>query len=105
MTSSHIKTNRNLQGIVKAVYQMQETEYLLSSSHNLIFLFQKQQIKLYALIMKIHNRKKLQSTAINHSADIDYRGFLRIYRECTNKKYSFVTIDTTLPADDLLNSL
>ena len=49
--------------------------------------------------------KKLQSIAINHSADIDYRGFLRIYRECTSKKYSFVTYDTTLPDDDLLNSL
>ena len=44
-----INTNRNLQDIVKTVYQMQETEYLLSSSQNLIFLFQKQQIKLYAL--------------------------------------------------------
>ena len=44
-----INTNRNLQDIVKTVYQMQETEYLLSSSHNLIFLFQKQQIKLYVL--------------------------------------------------------
>ena len=44
-----MNTNRNFQDIVKTVYQMQETEYLLSSSQNLIFLFQKQQIKLYAL--------------------------------------------------------
>ena len=50
------------------------------------------------LIMKIHNKRELQQIAINHSADIDYRDFLRIYRNCTNERYSFLTIDTTLPA-------
>ena len=35
------------------------------------------------LIMKISNRKELQNIAINHSADIDYKYFVRIYRECT----------------------
>ena len=34
------------------------------------------------LIMKINNRKELQNTAINHSADIDYQNFMKIYREC-----------------------
>ena len=48
------------------------------------------------LIMKIHNKRELQRTAINHSADIDYKEFLRIYRNCTNE--SLLTIDTTLPA-------
>ena len=33
------------------------------------------------LIMKINNRKELENIAINHSADIDYIDFLRIYRE------------------------
>ena len=32
------------------------------------------------LIMKINNRKELQNIAINHSADIDHNGFVRIYR-------------------------
>ena len=41
------------------------------------------------LIMKINNRKELQNTEINHSADIDYNNFLRIYRECTRKPYFF----------------
>ena len=56
----------------------------------------------YYLIMKINNRKELQNIAINHSADIDYNDFVRIYRECTRKPYSFLTIDTTLPASDPL---
>ena len=54
------------------------------------------------LIMKINNRKELQNFAINHSADIHYNNFVRIYRECTRKLYSFLTIDTTLPASDSL---
>ena len=32
------------------------------------------------LIMKLNNRRELQSIAINHSADIDYSGFMKMYR-------------------------
>ena len=53
------------------------------------------------LIMKINNRKELQNIAINHSFDIDYEDFMKIYRQCTKKPYNFLTIDTTLPAIDL----
>ena len=54
------------------------------------------------LIMKINNKRELQNIAINHSADIVYNDFMKIYRECTRKPYSFLTIDTTLPASDTL---
>ena len=57
------------------------------------------------LIMKIHNKRELQQIAINHSADIDYKDFLKIYRNCKNEPYSFLTIDTTLPADNLMRLL
>ena len=30
------------------------------------------------LILKIHNRRELQQTAIGHSVDIDYKDFLKI---------------------------
>ena len=46
--------------------------------------------------MKIHNKRKLQQIAINHSADIDYKDFMKIYRSCTKDPYS------TLPADNHL---
>ena len=52
--------------------------------------------------MKINNKKESQNIAINNSADIDYRHFMKIYRECRKKTYSFLTIDTTLTATDLL---
>ena len=51
--------------------------------------------------MKI-NKRKLQSIAISHSADIDYIDFVKIYREFTKEPYSFLTTDTTLPASDSL---
>ena len=54
------------------------------------------------LIMKINNKRELQNIAINHSADIDYRDFMKIYRECTNEPFNFLTIDTTLPASNPL---
>ena len=54
------------------------------------------------LIMKINNKRELQNIAINHSADIDYQNFIKIYRECTKEPYNFLAIDTTLPASDPL---
>ena len=39
--------------------------------------------------MKIHNKRELQQIAINHSADIDYKDFMKIYRKCTSKPYPF----------------
>ena len=54
------------------------------------------------LIMKINNKRELQNIAINHSADIDYKEFIRIYRECTKEPYNFLTIDTTLPSTKTL---
>ena len=54
------------------------------------------------LIMKINNKRELQNIAINHSADIDYQDFMKIYRECTREPYSFLTIDTTLPSSNPL---
>ena len=52
--------------------------------------------------MKTNNKRELQNIAINHSADIDYGNFMKIYRECTKEPYNFLTIDTTLPASDPL---
>ena len=54
------------------------------------------------LVMKINSKRQLQNIAINHSADIDYQDFIKIYRECTKKPYNILTIDTTLPASDPL---
>ena len=54
------------------------------------------------LIVKINNKRKLQNIAINHSVNIDYQDFIKIYRECTKERYNFLTIDTKLRASDPL---
>ena len=50
--------------------------------------------------MKIHSRRELQNISFDHSADIDYKEFLKISKNCANKPYSFFTIDTTVTADN-----
>ena len=52
--------------------------------------------------MKINNKRELQNIAIDHSADIVYQDFKKIYKECTKEPYNVLTIDTTLPASDRL---
>ena len=53
-------------------------------------------------IMKIPNKRELQQIAINHSSDINTKDFINIYKKCTEKPYSFLVIDTTLPSNNLL---
>ena len=52
--------------------------------------------------MKINNKRELQNIAINHSADIDYQGFIKIYIERTKESCNFLTIDAKLQASDPL---
>ena len=48
--------------------------------------------------MKINSRIELKNIATDHSGDIGYQDFMKIYRECTKEPYNFLTIDITLPA-------
>ena len=49
-------------------------------------------------IMKINNRIVLKNIVTDHSVDIDYQDFKKIYRECTKETQNILTIDTALPA-------
>ena len=53
-------------------------------------------------IMKMPDKRELQQIAINHSSDINTKGFIEINRKCTVKPFSFLVIDTTLPSNNLL---
>ena len=53
-------------------------------------------------IMKISNKREPQQIALNHSSDIDFKDFIKIYKNCTAEPYSFLVNDTTLPSDDIL---
>ena len=54
------------------------------------------------LIIKTNSKRELQNIAINHSTNIDLQDFMKIYRECTKEPFNFLTIDSTLPANDPL---
>ena len=40
-------------------------------------------------IMKIPNKRELQQIALNHSSDIDFKDFMKIYKKCTAEPYFF----------------
>ena len=52
--------------------------------------------------MKTNSRKELKNIEINHSEDIDYKDFLKIFKKCTKEPFNFLTIDTALPVNNLL---
>ena len=53
-------------------------------------------------IMKISNKRELQQIALNHSSDIDFNDFMKIFKKYTAEPYSFLVNDTTLSSDDPL---
>ena len=57
----------------------------------------------HIFIMKIPNKRELQQIALNHSSDIDFKDFMKIYKKYTKEPYSFLVNDTTIPSDDPLS--
>ena len=53
-------------------------------------------------VMKISNKRELQQIDLNHSSDIDFKDFIKIFKKYTAEPYSFLVNDTTLPSDDPL---
>ena len=52
--------------------------------------------------MKIPNKRELQQIALNHSSDIDFKDFMKIYKKCNAEPYSFLVNDTILSSDNPL---
>ena len=46
--------------------------------------------------MKIPKKQKVQQIAFNHLSDIDFEGFMNIYRKFTTKPSSYLVIGSTL---------
>ena len=55
-------------------------------------------------IMKIPNQRELQQIASNHSSDIEFKDFIKLYKDYTKDPFSFLVNDTTLPSDNPLRS-
>ena len=50
------------------------------------------------ILMKIGNKKELNSIAEENSSHLDFKYFLNIYNYCTKEPYSFMLVDTRLTA-------
>ena len=98
-------TNKKFQAIIKELfirYKKINISLILITQFS---FFVPKDVRLnstHYFIMKINNKTELQNIAINHSADIDYKVFMKIYRECTKEPYNFLTIDTTLLSSNSL---
>ena len=76
---------------------MQKIKYFTLFFNTIIFLVPKD-VRLnctHYILFKLNNRRELQNIAIDHSVDIDYKDFIKIYRVCTKEPVNFLTIDTT----------
>ena len=100
-----IMTNKKFQSIIKELFiRCKKIKHCTCIYHSILFFIPKD-VRLnstHYFIMKINNKRELQNIAINHSADIDYKDFIKIYRECTKEPYNLSTIDTTLPSTNTL---
>ena len=56
----------------------------------------------YLFIMKIPNNKKIQQIASNHSCDIGFKTFTKLYKYHIKETYPFLVKDTTLSLDNSL---
>ena len=53
-------------------------------------------------IMKIPNKRELQQIALNHSSNIAFKNFVKIYKKYADKPYSSLVNDATLASDNHL---
>ena len=56
----------------------------------------------YFFVMKIANKRELQQIVSNHSSDIGFKDFMRLYKYYTKEPFSFLVSDTTLPSNNPL---
>ena len=52
--------------------------------------------------MNIPNKREMQEIVSNHSSDIDFKNFMKLYKVYTKESYSFLANDTTLSSDNPL---
>ena len=102
---SHVMSNKKAQQVLKELFircrKLNISPCFLTQSYFSVPKDVRLNCKHY-IIFKLKNKRELQNIAINHSADNDYKYFVKIYRDCTKELYNFWTIDTTKPVDKKL---
>ena len=95
-------SNKNLNQIVTELF-------IRDRKRNIPLVFIKQETlkylkipKVYSLLYYENSKWKRTLITINHSSDIDFKEFMKIYLECTRESYSFLVNNKTLTSDDPL---
>ena len=52
--------------------------------------------------MKIPNKRKIQQISLNHSPNIEFKDFIKIYEKCTTEPYSLLANNTPLLLENSL---
>ena len=100
-----IMTNKKIQTMIKELFIRCRKLNILLVFITQSYFSDPKDVRLnstHYLIMKISDRKELQNIAINYTTDINYKDFMKTYRECTKEPYNVLIIDTTLPASNPL---
>ena len=53
-------------------------------------------------VMKIPNKREIQQIASNHLSGIDFKDFMKFYKDYSKEPYSFLVNDMTLPTGNPL---
>ena len=53
---------------------------------------------MHYVIIKIQSRKELQNIGLENSGDINFKDFLKVYKDYTSEPYSCMIINTTVPS-------
>ena len=95
-------SNKNLNQIVTELF-------IRDRKRNIPLVFIKQETlkylkipKVYSLLYYENSKWKRTLITINHSSDIDFKEFMKIYLECTGESYSFLVSNKILTSDDPL---
>ena len=89
---SHVMSDKKLQQVLKELFircrKLNTSLCFLTQSYFSV----PKDVRLsftHYIIFKVNNKRELQNIAINHSADIDYKGFVKICRDCIKEPYNF----------------
>ena len=99
---SHVMSNKKAQQVLKELFIRCKKLNILLCCLNQSYFSVPKDVRLdytHYIIFKLNSKRELQNIAINHSADMDYKVFVKIYRDCTKESYNFLTIDITQPVD------
>ena len=102
---AYMKSNKKICPIVtELLFKRKKTQYFTCFISQSYFKVHKT-IRLTAancFIIKIPRKREIQQIASNHSSDIDFKEFMKLYKDYNEEPYSFLVKNTTLSSDNQL---